>query len=1088
MFGFAWGRSDDNLIPLSGSDRSSRGGTLSSATTRTSESTWAALKKKLLLDDSYFTPGTKKPNTSSKVGISGSSGGKDISLENEDRNDRAMKAYRRFITAPKTTSTDDDPWAYYYAYTNAVANVNESQKNREEMKKAYSTVGVVTFNKNKPTRRRRKEVEDTEPKQSSTPIVKVSNAPDSAIREKQKIEILQPSLKSQRSFSSSKTATTQAQKQTFSNQGSQKNMSHGSPNSSHSSRDGTGGIFQPTPGLSSAGYSITPPRKRRDSAGSTKTYATTGHTSESKRTISNSSRPLGTSSDSAFSTQLPDVIESDTNASPASIAADSIRENLLASMFRRQHDIVQRRTERLMREPLSSYRSTRSERGGWFNDSSSNYGTQSAYGGYGGRRYDDDDYFGDYFDQGSSYAPSEGYSTRSRAKPPTNKQKAASTKSAVYTKEKLEPPVTPTRHKPATVRYNNLPNSHVTGYAQSEYRGEYFIEPPSRKRHTQNNPNRQLYNGSVIGETIQEDEEEFDDGLNEWGLPKVLVATRYDDEPDPEEEEEEGLSGYEPEMENVDDLKSVNSGAFFDEEEAGLEGNTSEGSRAHDFDDSDNLDNFDDLENGTKQSPSNKSHQFETPYSMDPGQLSPLPPTSAYYNTEQFLEDLHYEEELQSVTYEQVSKSFDLEKVAETIRKKRGDDTKSIKSSRTNKSVKSSSLNHHKTRHTATSSAETSSSARVFSGLKFPGFSSTDDPVIHLATEHRNKTPASKIQPSSATNASVDNVSDSKHASTFQKKPDQGDIKQDLQQSGSATTTVVECDSPSGSSSFQVMDTFKSTNTIAKLESKLASTQSMLSDEDEAEEIYPCPKITKQISKPITSTSAPKTHIITIRTLDKFVTLVYIFFYILLTHPSSAFSSSRNQNIRSIETHANLLLTATRNLGEPHYVIRSFNRRIFANFFYMAAKVAGAVKRLRQSNSSRRIKASKVSQYHLGKQNNRHSSTASRKSNTSSASRISHTSQAPSHKSYLSHPSHIPVRSNPPKEPENYSTKHKSASSRSHRRTPSGISSKHLQSSHKLNGSKNGSQMSESSHTAKNDRLSPSAQLDDGELFSSWRL
>lgn len=55
--------------------------------------------------------------------------------------------------------------------------------------------------------------------------------------------------------------------------------------------------------------------------------------------------------------------------------------------------------------------------------------------------------------------------------------------------------------------------------------------------------------------------EEVDDGLNEWGLPKNLVATKYDDEPDPEEEEGHKAISIEDENEIEEEGLSILSGS-----------------------------------------------------------------------------------------------------------------------------------------------------------------------------------------------------------------------------------------------------------------------------------------------------------------------------------------------------------------------------------------------------------------------------------------------------------------------------------------------------------------------------------------------
>lgn len=62
-------------------------------------------------------------------------------------------------------------------------------------------------------------------------------------------------------------------------------------------------------------------------------------------------------------------------------------------------------------------------------------------------------------------------------------------------------------------------------YAQSEYGGAYGA-------------NQQRNAFAKLNST------EVDDGLNEWGLPKILVANRYDDEPEPEEDGEEYGSDF----------------------------------------------------------------------------------------------------------------------------------------------------------------------------------------------------------------------------------------------------------------------------------------------------------------------------------------------------------------------------------------------------------------------------------------------------------------------------------------------------------------------------------------------------------------
>lgn len=62
-------------------------------------------------------------------------------------------------------------------------------------------------------------------------------------------------------------------------------------------------------------------------------------------------------------------------------------------------------------------------------------------------------------------------------------------------------------------------------YAQSEYGGGYEA-----------NWKRDAFTKSRSTEV--------DDGLNEWGLPKILVANRYDDEPEPEEDGEEYGSDF----------------------------------------------------------------------------------------------------------------------------------------------------------------------------------------------------------------------------------------------------------------------------------------------------------------------------------------------------------------------------------------------------------------------------------------------------------------------------------------------------------------------------------------------------------------
>lgn len=467
MFDISWDRSGDDFDTRSST-------TSVSPNTRTSESTWAALKRSLFLDGSYFPISSKNKSSNSNLSKPSDTNSKyPVDNHLSASSEKAAKKYRNFITAPKTSSSNDDPWAYYYAYTNAVANANSSFKNKHVANKAYSTAGIVALN----------------------------------------------DIPSQASNTKNKRAV-QAQSNPMSNNTLQKQKRKSNPssidnpkknNSSNKSSSKSGALNPSTSSLASgsAAYSIAPPRERAPT-----------------NTPSAKNEPI-----------------------PASISpTDSIRETLLASMFRKQHDIAQRRSER-----IGSYSSASSLASTVPSSPATSKTTNDDYS----------DFYGfDPYDYG---------------------------------------------------RNQSYSSPHV--YAQSEYGGEYFIDsslkhlPPLRnpshnKKHFKHQ--RNYSTGSVLTETIDEVEEEVDDGLNEWGLPKILVATKYEDEPDPEE------------LLNQPHYHIENDGANVLKE--------------------------------THQDSGNQQENFGV------ASLAEL-----YKHEEEVLEDIQHEAELNSVKYEKVAKSYGLD-------------------------------------------------------------------------------------------------------------------------------------------------------------------------------------------------------------------------------------------------------------------------------------------------------------------------------------------------------------------------------------------------------------------------------------------